>query len=195
GLTLILGLAVAGIWWLTSQSDPVGGLKSTISTPSTGQFDSRRAELAGSQSCRVCHETYYGNSKQTSHYRTSSAPEEGLVKGHFSGERATYEVNAGFRMVLAREEGKFRQHIQSTEYAPFHQDIDVVIGAGVYAQSSAGWEGSKLVRLQAHYLTPADHWTLNPGTDPVPPRLLVSNRCLECHPTYFEPDPAATPAS
>ncbi len=194
GLTLILVLAVAGIWWLTSKSDPVGGLKSTISTPSTGQFVSRRAEFAGSQSCRECHETHFDNYTQTSHYHTSSAPEEGLVKGHFSGERATYEVNAGFRMVLTREDGKFRQHIQSTEYAPFHQDIDVVIGAGVYAQSSAGWEGSKLVRLQAHYLTPADHWTLNPGTDPVPTRLLVSNRCLECHATYFEPDPSVTPA-
>lgn len=116
------------------------------------------------------------------------------MKGHFSGEGAIYEVNAGFRMVLTREDDRFRQHIQSTEYEPFHQDIDVVIGAGVYAQSSAGWEGSKLVRLQAHYLTPADHWTLNPGTDPVPTRLLVSNRCLECHATYFEPDPAVTPA-
>lgn len=190
GLSL-LGVAVAAFVWLKPDSRPSANDASPTRAGGTRPFVPRRAEFAGSESCRPCHQSHFDSYVQTSHYHTSSLPEEGLVKGHFAGERSVYQVRPGYRMELKLEEGRYRQHIQADDFTPFHQDVDLAIGAGVYAQAYGGWESNRLVRLQAHYLTPADHWTLNPGSNPEVRRIFISNRCLECHATYFEPDPAA----
>jgi len=191
GLLLLLGAATVIVLWRRSGTPPPDRATTESRAGSAATFASRRAEFAGSESCRPCHQSHYDDYIRTSHYHTSSLPEEGLVKGHFAGERGTFQVRPGYRMELKMEAGKYRQHIHAEGYNPFYQDVDVVIGAGVYAQAFAGWESNRLVRLQAHYLTPADHWTLNPGTDAEVARMFISNRCMECHATYFEPDPAA----
>ncbi len=191
GLALFIGAIVVGYFLLKPGADTNEPARSASLKKGSGQFIARRAEFAGSDSCRQCHESHYDNYVQTSHYHTSSTPEEGLVKGHFSGERGIFQVRPGYRMEMKMEEGRYRQHVQADGFTPFYQDVDVVIGAGVYAQAFGGWESNRLVRLQAHYLTPADHWTLNPGTDAEVTRMFISNRCMECHGTYFEPDPAA----
>jgi len=186
---LLIGAAGA-LWWF-SRNEASRDAGTSLPPSTNSQFKSRRAAYAGSESCRQCHESHFTNYVHTSHYHTSSAYEEGLAKGHFSDERSVFNVRPGFRMNMKIEDGKHRQRVDAEGFLPILQELDVVIGAGVYAQSFAGWEGSKLVRWQAHYLTPADAWTLNPGTAPEVTRLLISNRCLECHATYFEPDPAS----
>ncbi len=190
GIAGLLGLVVVALAWLKPDAVPARDSKREAAQGSP-PFVAHRERYAGSESCRQCHESHFTNFVQTSHYHTSSAPEEGLVKGHFSGERSIFDVRPGYRMLMKMEDGKHRQDIEASGFTPFHQEVDVVIGAGVYAQAFAGWESNRLVRLQAHYLTPADHWTLNPGSDAEVRRIFLSNRCMECHATYFEPDGAA----
>lgn len=191
GLVLIcLGVAATVIWLRPDSSSREGPETNSRAAGGVG-FASLRDQFVGSESCRPCHQSHFDNYVLTSHYHTSSLPDEGLVKGHFTGERSVFQVRPGYRMEMKLEDGRYRQHVRADDFEPFHQDVDVVIGAGVYAQAFAGWESNRLVRLQAHYLTPADHWTLNPGTDAEVTRMFISNRCLECHATYFEPDPAA----
>lgn len=146
-------------------------------------------QYIGSAECRECHADQYESYIKTSHYHTSSSPNEGLLKGHFTGQERFLNVTPGYRIEMEKENGRYIQHVKTEEYAPFSQSLDVVFGSGRFGQSYGSWETNLLTRVQAHYLVSADQWTLNPGVKPHVVRQFISNRCLECHATYCEPDP------
>ncbi len=186
-LVVLVFLAGFKLFQILPRSSDPSGLKEPIKTTPVPSPVSN--PFVGSAACRECHSDHYESYIKTAHYHTTSAPGDGLLKGYFTGSKRFLQVNPVYRIEMRKENGKIIQHVRSEDYKPFSQSLDVVFGSGRFGQSYGSWEGNRLVRAQAHYLVPADKWTLNPGVKPHVIRQFISNRCLECHATYSEPAP------
>jgi Cytochrome c554 and c-prime len=145
-----------------------------------------RDGYVGDDACKSCHATQVESFHQTAHYLTSTLPTGHAILGSFtpgSNILKTSNPNLVFRMEA--KPGGFFQTANSRS-----ERFALVVGSGEKGQTYLFWDGDQLFELPVSYWADVG-WVNSPGyRDGVADfERPVIPRCLECHTTYFDPQP------
>ena len=152
-----------------------------------------RADYAGDQACRSCHQDQAKTYFETAHHFATSWPSAQTVKGSFSTDAnimRTSNPYLHFRMT-AGPDGYFQSAVEEPGPGKSFsrtERIDIVAGLPRKGQSYLFWKGDLLFQLPVTYWTETDSWVNSPSYPDGSPHFDkdIIPRCLECHASYFE---------
>jgi len=144
--------------------------------------------------CGQCHAEQWSDFQQSPHLLTSREPshESTLAKYQPPDNRVkTFHPHAWFE-VIAKPSGFFQQlHIEYQGQSYLHEArMDLVLGSGKVGQSFLSWTKDALHQLPVSYFTDGARWGHSPGSDFAGDNFNyarpITERCLDCHATWFE---------
>jgi hypothetical protein len=166
--------------------------------PSVGKKPPPRAQYAGDQACRSCHQEQAKTYLQTAHHLSTTLPAPSTMKGSFSGDASIMRTSnpyLHFKMT-ATSDGFFQSAIEEPgpgKTISRTERIDIVTGEPRKGQSYLFWKGDQLFQLPVTYWVETNSWVNSPSYPDGSPHFDkdIIPRCLECHTSYFEWVPTA----
>ncbi|MGH9493359.1 MAG: multiheme c-type cytochrome [Candidatus Sulfotelmatobacter sp.] len=157
-----------------------------------------RAEYAGDQACRSCHQEQAKTYFKTAHHLSTTLPSASTIKGSFSGDASVMKTSnpyVHFKMT-ATPDGFFQSAIEEPgpgKTISRTERIDIVAGEPRKGQSYLFWKGDRLFQLPVTYWVETNSWVNSPSYPDGSPHFDkdIIPRCLECHASYFEWIPTA----
>ena len=158
-----------------------------------------RSAYAGDAACLACHHDLSASFAHTAHHFTSQLPSAESVHGSFapgenvlktSNPRLTFEMDATAGGAMT-ETARYLTH--AGQLQQLTEPIDLVVGSGRKGQTYLWWASGLLFELPVSYWTAAHSWINSPGYEDGTAHFdrVIPPQCLECHASYFEPQPPA----
>ncbi|WP_256006963.1 cytochrome c3 family protein [Pedobacter deserti] len=147
--------------------------------------------LAGSESCKQCHQKIYNDYQHDFHARTSRAVRDtDLVEGPLPD--SIYRFHKHLKIQVEKRSGGMYQVAYFDGEEAMARRFDVVIGSGKHAYTYGSWQGKMLLQLPLSYFRAINAWANSPGfpKDRVHFSRPIDQRCLECHSSFVEQAPA-----
>jgi hypothetical protein len=159
-----------------------------------------RQAYVGDEVCRSCHQEKAKTYSETAHHLASYWPGEHPISGNFTeGENIFRTANPYLYFQMdATKDGYFQtavEQVSSSKNISRTERIAIIAGAGRKGQSYMYWKGDELFQLPVTYWKERDSWGNSPGYPDGSPRFdrPIVPRCFECHGSYFEQPPTASP--
>jgi hypothetical protein len=142
-------------------------------------------QLAGTASCRSCHQGIAASYQQTAHSRTSSAASADTIRGSFeAGHDVLRTPVKDVQFKMERRGDAFFQTGFDHGRARTER-FDIVIGSGRRSQAYLYRKNGLLFQLPVSFLASTGSWINSPGypNGEVYFDRLIPTRCLNCHMT------------
>ncbi len=190
---LLLGLAVAGVWFTRPKSTDRVKPRSTAVVeddvlPFESPFVNTKLDVAyvGDAACIECHADIEAKFRQHPMGRSSEWVEQATVIEKVGDTAPTHFKDQGLTFEIA-EEGKHMFHrIEGPkgEFPParYEVELQIAVGSGSLGRSYWHVDGDRLYQSPVSWYTGAQAWGISAGFDMSGGgRRAMTERCVECH--------------